>query len=426
MEQKINIERTHLFSPNINVTVLVTISGKVKAEELTEAIRSAVKCHEILSCKIVLTESGDAYYARLEEPAVIIQETWKTVNEIMAAQERIPFDLENGEMIRFFILPGEQEIRLLIIAHHLAGDGLSMSILTRDIMTALSGDEPEYRPLKIFTRNDFPKDSSLNAMMRFMVKGLNSKWKKSGTVFTFEDYRRMFAKYWKDRETVTYSQVLAPEILRLLKKKSQEYEVTLNSVITTALLRAEEKKSDVGIAVNVRGAGNQNLGNYASGISIINCYNEKLDFWTNTKQVHNLIYNKLKSNKKKFFLLQFLGQLDGTLTDSAYFAAYDGYDNKPAVLVRNMFGFGGNPKDISITNLTRLDMKLNYGKFTLTDFIFIPPVAPNAAHMFGIVTLGEKLNMAMHVLEDKNEDENREYFQKVITCLNEAAVLECL
>lgn len=421
MDQKINIDRTHLFSPNINVTVLVTISGEIKPEELTRAIWEAVKSNGILSSRIKLKENGDAFYSITDEPVFNIQILKEPVPVIIKAQERIPFELEKGEMVRFFILPGSQEVKLLIMAHHLAGDGLSMAILTEDIMTALSGNAVVDKPLRLLSREDLPGKSRLNALMQLMVNGLNSKWKKSGRVFTFEDYKRMFLKYWENRETVTYSQTLASDFLELVKMKSREYKVTLNSIITTALLRAEGKKSDVGIAVNIRKDGNRNMGNYASGISISYCYKEKLDFWTNAQRVHKLIYNKLDSVRKKFFLLQFLGQLDGSLTDSAYFSAYEDYGNKTAVIIKNMFGYGNRPKDLSITNLTRLDMNLKYGKFTLTDFIFIPPVAPNAKHMFGLVSLGNKLNLVMHVLKDNKEQEDKEYFQKVIAYLNKTA-----
>ncbi len=420
MDQKINIDRTHLFSPNINVTVLVTISGEIKPEELTRAIWEAVKSNGILSCRIELKENGDAFYSVLDEPVFNIQILNESVPVIIKAQERIPFELEKGEMVRFFILPGSQEVKLLIMAHHLAGDGLSLAILTEDIMAALSGSGTVHKPLRLLLREDLPKKSSLNALMHLMAKELNSKWSKSGRVFTFEDYRRMFSKYWENRETVTYSQALASDFLELMKKKSRDYKVTLNSTITTALLRAEGKKSDVGIAVNIRKDGNRTMGNYASGISIICCYKEKLDFWTNAQRVHKLIYKKLNSNRKKFFLLQFLGQLDGSLTDSAYFSAYEDYGNKTAVMIKNMFGYGNRPKNLSITNLTRLDINLNYGRFTLTDFIFIPPVAPNAKHMFGMVSLGGKLNLVMHVFKDNKEQEDKEYFQKVIAYLNKA------
>lgn len=70
MDQKINIDRTHLFSPNINVTVLVTISGEIKPEELTRAIWEAVKSNGILSCRIELKENGDAFYSVLDEPGI--------------------------------------------------------------------------------------------------------------------------------------------------------------------------------------------------------------------------------------------------------------------------------------------------------------------------------------------------------------------
>jgi NRPS condensation-like uncharacterized protein len=413
------MERTHLFSPNINVAVQFTIIGAVKVEELKEAIVKAVNCNQILSCKIRLRENGDAYYSLSDEPVFTIQITEKDRDEIITNQERIPFELEKGEMVRFFIQPDGNGAKLVIIAHHLAGDGLSISYLVEDIMTALGGSDPKFKPLKLCTLKDLPKDSNLNIFMRFLTNRLNAGWEKSKKVFQFEDYKNMFQRYWKDRETVIFSEKLDITVLDLLQKKSKEHNVTLNSLITTVLLRAEGKKADTGLAVSIREDKNQSMGNFASGISIIYKYDESKNFWENAACIQKLIYKKLKANKNKYFLLQFLGHIDSTLIDGAYFSAYDGYNDKTAELVKNMFGYNNNTKDISITNLTRLEQQLTYGKYTITDFIFIPPVVPNAKHMFGIVTLGENLHVVMHVWKNNQNSKELEFFNKVMEYIRE-------
>ena len=58
---------------------------------------------------------------------------------MIQSQASIPFALKDGELLRFFAWFMEEECRLLIIGHHLAGDGMSFACLTRDIMTALAG-----------------------------------------------------------------------------------------------------------------------------------------------------------------------------------------------------------------------------------------------------------------------------------------------
>jgi hypothetical protein len=52
--------------------------------------------------------------------------------------------------------------------------------------------------------DSFPKDSSLGFPLKLMMNAMNNKWRKTGKAFTFEDFRRMFERYWSERETVIF------------------------------------------------------------------------------------------------------------------------------------------------------------------------------------------------------------------------------
>lgn len=92
-----------------------------------------------------------------------------------------------------------------------------------------------------------------------------------------------------------------------------------------------------------------------------------------------------------------MGELRPSLVDAAYFSGYAGYENKAAGMVRDMFGYHGNPKGISVTNLGKLPIPSVYGAYQLKEFIFAPPLVPNAKRLFGAATLGEEgvLNLTM-------------------------------
>jgi NRPS condensation-like uncharacterized protein len=159
------------------------------------------------------------------------------------------------------------------------------------------------------------------------------------------------------------------------------------------------------------------MGNYATGISIVCAYDEKKDFWQNAVSVQRHVYRKINSNKSKYFLLRFLDGLEPTLIDATYFAAFDGYKNDTASRFQRMFGFGEAPKDLSITNLTRLPIKEAYGKYLIDDLVFSAPLAANAKRMIGIATLGGKMKLAMRVLKNGEAAADRALLDKAVDYL---------
>ena len=109
MDTKIKYERVHFFSPSINICMVATIGGSPSEKAMNEAIGKAFARHEILGCRIIQSNDGTAYYSPLPDAVPRIQirklddidTDWiKLIHE----QERVPFDWENGELIRFFVL----------------------------------------------------------------------------------------------------------------------------------------------------------------------------------------------------------------------------------------------------------------------------------------------------------------------------------
>lgn len=414
MDVKISKERTHLFSPNINIGVMVQITGGVELNLLESAISRAVSNNEILKCKIRIADDGDAYYSVQAKPRYSFSVTNLEWQEIIKQQERIPFQLKQGELIRFFAIPQDNFVRLVIVAHHLAGDGLSFSYLLEDIMNALAGNPLTYKPLQLWSTENKDEYGKLNLFLRFMMSRLNKKWNKSGKIFSFEDYERMFHTYWTEREAAIFTHNIYKGDLTKLLELSKAHSVTLNSTITTAFIKTAKEKSDVGMAVSIRPEGYSGMGNYASGISIQYTYDHSKGFWENAQVVHSLIYDKLNNHAKKYFLLQFMSGLAPTLIDAAYFAAFDGYSNKAAKTMQKMFGYNGNPKAISLTNLTKLNIPAQYGEYALSDFTMVPPLVPNGKRVIGVATLEETLTISMRVEKNTITPSEKVFFENAI------------
>lgn len=197
-----------------------------------------------------------------------------------------------------------------------------------------------------------------------------------------------------------YTYNLEEDIYDSIYRYSKENKITVNTIVTTALIRASGELSDVGMAVNVREDGFIGMGNYATGISVKYQYNEKKNFIENAETVQKMIYDKLNNASKKYFLLQFMRSIEPTLIDAIYFNACCDYNNKTAEIFSKMFGYKGNPKGISITNLTKLPIETKYGSYEITDFVFVPPLVLNAKIIIGIATIGRKMVLSLHLNND--------------------------
>lgn len=410
-------ERSHLFIPNDNIVIKVNIGGNPDSDFITKAIDSAVRANESLNCKIVLLENGTAGYEKIDNPVYSVEVSNKGFREIIREEESNVFKLAIGELIRFFILNGNNNIELLVIAHHLAGDGLSIVYLIEDIMKALSGEKLEFKPLHILSLDELPKKSEMNLISKMLLKRLNQKWLKSGRVFAYSDYEKMFKDYWKNRKTYIFYETLSQNELELLCEKARQCKVSINSIVTTAFILAYGKKADTGLAVSIREKAYQAMANYVTGIAFSYKYSKGKSFIQNAQAVHKCIYKKLGSDRKKYLVLRFIAMMECSLIDAACMTAFSKYENKTAKYFTHLMEYDGKSKDISITNLTKLDIAQKYGKYSISNLIFIAPIIPNSSRVIGIATLGREINITMHVMDDDNIEKEKEFFTKAIQIL---------
>ncbi len=415
----IDKERTWIFSPVNNIVIKVDIKGRLTEEQLKEAIRYTVSHYDMLQQKIVVDKEGNAYYQKIEGFQPVVESMEKDWKEVAKEQEKYPFAIDQGEFIRFFYRLTETETTILIIAHHIAGDGISFTYFVQDIMHSLSGEKIEDKKLELFNMENLPMEARLRAPITWLIKYMNRKWKKTGRKFDFSDYYKMYDKYWSNRDTLSYTYSIDDEIYDSICRYSKENKISINTVITTALMRASGELCDVGMAASIREKGFTGMGNYATGISVKYQYDEKKNFIQNAGIVQKMIYDKLNNTSKRYFLLQFMRSIEPTLIDAIYFNACSDYNNKTAETFSKMFGYSGNPKGISITNLTKIPIEMKYGAYEIVDFAFVPPLVLNAQRIIGIASIDNKMVLSLHITNDDKADENVEFFYKGMEYLKE-------
>ena len=415
---KINKERTWVFSPVNNVVFKVEIEGELTTKQLEEAIRKACSKQELFHYHVSVDESGNANFVKGSERDISIKEEDCTLEALIRREEKMPFNIWEGEFLRAFIISTPQGMALILIAHHIAGDGLSYTYLIQDIMRTLNEEETPYRPLQLFAMTDLPIESKLSLPMKLLLNSMNRKWNKTGKIFGRQDFEQMYAKYWKDHASKILTYTIKHEDFKQMIKVSKAHEVTVNTLLMTCFLKAAKEKCSVGYAVNIREKGYEGMGNFATGLSIDYQYDEKKDLWENAKQIQLLVKEKMESPKKKFFLLQFLGALSGTLQDAVYFSACDAYENKTATTFCKMFGYEGNPKGISITNLTKAPIMKQYGKWQISGLTFVPPLVLNSQRIIGVVSLEDEMVITCHLEQNDKFEVHRAFFEEGINILS--------
>lgn len=392
MKYKIETERADLFDVNMIITMHVELKKIPPFDQLKQAFDKACKCHEVLTSKIVIEESGQAFYVDNDFVGSSFSQSDLSLQELIKENERQRFKIEKGEFIRAFTSPEG----LVFMMHHLGGDGKSLLYFIETFMKCLAGESCAFIPFKNLTLKELPKDSGLPFLFKLLAKNWNKKWNKSKRVFTFEDMDKEYQQFWKNHETKIEIKRYEKDRLEGLLKKAKETGVSLTSYLITDLIENSRKKKDIGLAVDGRPDKNRAMGNQATGIAINYKYKKKLSFEENAKKVQRLMKEKLSNDRNRFVILQFMGQLEATLIDTMNLEHADYFHSKLTSRVAELLGYGKKTKDLSITNLTRVDIPLEYGDNRIKEIVFIPPVVSYGKNIIGIVTCGNVMTIARH------------------------------
>ncbi|MFJ4095287.1 amino acid adenylation domain-containing protein [Kitasatospora sp. NPDC089913] len=152
------IDRYEGSSATYNMPIAMRLSGPLDAAALRSAVTDVVARHEALRT-VFPDEAGvpwqrilDPGQVRIDLPVTAVTEAG--VEAAMTAAARRLFDLEVDPPLRVELLRLDAETHvLLIVLHHIAGDGWSMGPLCQDITTAytarLHGQEPAWEPLPV-------------------------------------------------------------------------------------------------------------------------------------------------------------------------------------------------------------------------------------------------------------------------------------
>ena len=395
MRHVIETERVDLFDVNIVITMRVLLDREIEFDRLKEAFDKACSVHEVLGSKVVLDASGEAYYEKADGQNNSFTKTDSDLLTIIKENQKKRFKIENGEFMRGFLSPDG----LVFMMHHLGGDGKSLLYFIETFMNCLEGKECEFVPFKNLTLENLPAESEVPFFYKWLVKRWNKSWEKEKKIFDFSDMDREYESFWNNHETKIEIRRYEKEELTALLRKSKEAGVSLTAYVIADMIKDSDKANDIGLAVDGRTDANRSMGNQATGISVKYKYDPGKTVEENAKAVSRLMQKKLSDDRYRFFVLKFMGLIDPTLKDSLNLEHAGCFSGKTSAKVAELLGYGNTAKDISITNLTRVDIPLEYGDVKIEEIAFIPPIVSYAKNVYGMVTANDVMIVSRHIYE---------------------------
>ncbi|MDI5913371.1 amino acid adenylation domain-containing protein [Streptomyces sp. 12257] len=141
-----------------NAPGALRLTGPLDREALRRALADVVGRHE--SLRTVFTEDEDGFTQVILEPSEavvgldVVAVDEDRLGDRLVDSARYPFDLAVEPPVRATLFEvGEDEHVLLLLLHHIAGDGWSMRPLARDLAAAyaarVAGSAPEWAPLPV-------------------------------------------------------------------------------------------------------------------------------------------------------------------------------------------------------------------------------------------------------------------------------------
>ena len=395
MRFRLETERENLFDVNMVIAMRVRIEGEVPFEQLEKAFHKTVDAYEILNSRIVIEDNGDAFYVDCENPGSSFKESLLGFEDLINANEKVRFRIEEGEYIRGFLSPDG----IVFLMHHLGGDGKSLLYFIETFMSILSGEEIEKVPFANLPVSGLPADSGMPYMYKLFVKSWNKRWTKMKRVFNYEDMDEAYRKFWPTHKTKTVITEYGKDALNDLLAGSKEAGCSLTAYLVALWIREMPFRADVGFAVDGRLSDERTMGNFATGIHINYRYNDKISVGENASKINKLMKKKLTDPKVRYSVLQLIGNLDPTLIDTLSLEAIGAYHTRETARFADIMCYGKNKRDLSITNLMKADIRTEYGNFRIKDIAFVPPVVSYGTNLIGIITVNDTLIVTRHIYE---------------------------
>lgn len=391
--------RLNMRLPNSNVLLQAEFKGVITRSELERALILAAKKHLLLNSCIAI-DVHEAYYdvKKTMIPDIRVEES--PVEEVIATALREPFDLAAGPLIRYYLLKKESSSCLVICCHHVICDGLSLVYLLNDIIELIEEKNPEehYQNTRLTTLDEasIPDSIKNNAALKNMVEGVNKIIAPAVIEVPTGLIKKIHQEFWSDQDNRILKWGLTAAETRKIVEKSRQKKVSVNSIITTMFVRAQQQEIPaapytdvVTISANLRNylsdSPGDTIGFYASAIRPELRYDEGKDFWSNVSLIHLQIKKLL--TKESLFESRIIGLFSPKYIDALALAKFDKTDNPMAVKMVNSKKMNSVNTSTTFANLGVINMPQSSGRLAVQS-LYGPIVYSDQMEKYiGILTL---------------------------------------
>jgi NRPS condensation-like uncharacterized protein len=252
-------ERLFLRSPSINVCFRVVVERVFDRRIIEDAFKKVSIRHPLLNCFVEkdnnnawLVQSNNSISIEYYKSNEMDWQTW------YIKTDSIPFDISQAPLVKFCVIT-DIYTEIIILGHHIIGDGIGYLNLVKDILLALDNRielTPRLPPYKLTDRK-FKETVLLTSGIQFYANCLNKKWKKSRVQFSENDYLTFFESYRNKYKPNFVIASIEGDSLTNLLKESKSNGLTINEIIASAFSVAVMEvlkcnKIGLGVAVNIR------------------------------------------------------------------------------------------------------------------------------------------------------------------------------
>ena len=422
MRLQLDKERLLLYLPSGYTALKLSIVGPVKDRNLAAAIIKAVRNVELLNCRIVIDDDKVAYYETTDAKSnyklrILTDAYWK---DVIKEQESFAFDIDGGELIRFFYLKDsvtEDNRELLIMAHPLAGDAESLLFLVKDIFLAMTGHALTPKPINMYCMQKLPHGSGLPLPLTLKLKNLCKIWEGEDEKFSYLDYLTMCGRIYKKQETFVLTEVFSKTIVDHMEEEAMKHKVSVESILQTAFfsigrsLQLPVKLMDC--LISLRTPDYESMGNYNTHIYLEDTYDETLSFMKNVEKVYAQTQEIEKDKKKKYFNLQILDNMLPDMMDGMNFDLYTMFEYSLLHDPMELMHLTNQQKNLLLSTIFDTEIPMTYGSYTIDHILYIPPLLTQARRVIGLQKQNGKIIMTLHGISGKYENPVSAYFADV-------------
>lgn len=393
-------ERAHLMCPNMCFGIVLSADRPYEEERVRLCVEQLSAAHPFLNALLGYEEAGNAYYYDitagskvelfLKNQSIESQDA----DEIMDEYQRLTgydWDLLEEGMLKIAVWPMGKQTCFLLTFHHLLTDGRGALGLAQELADCYVHDvQPKYAEETLISSPDeFPKDSRMPFISRFLVGRANKTWRKEQKTLSWQEYHAFADEFLKTDKVRHIKQSVSSEELEEIRDGCHERQVTVNDYLLAKMMMEEDTGKAI-IACDLRdrlscyreGA----MGNYSTAFSVEIRKREK-EIWNLAKQVHDEVRRKMERPSDLYLVLQCYASLDPGALDAAFISCRGNFPSKAGEFIGSMFFGFGAADGYSVTNLGRVESK------SMISAYFIPPASPAVLKTQGILTVNNQMTV---------------------------------